>query len=120
MRGYRTPAPPLRGGPRDSLCDDDEVGKDVDPFVRRRHCPHELWLALDLDSYIVGDGDLEEERENNKAWKQWKGRYYDSDRFTLRVSWPGSVSRRPSRKLSLALNKWKILDVIMTLTCDPC
>jgi hypothetical protein len=45
----RTPAP-LTGAPNDPLCDDDE---DVHPF-KRRPCPHELWLALDLDAN--GDG----------------------------------------------------------------
>ena len=79
----RTPAP-LGGGPSDSLYDDDN-DDDVHPFVRRR-CPHELWLALDLDSY------LEEKREDDKTWK-WKGyHYHHYDRFTLRVSWPASVS----------------------------
>ncbi|KAI0299907.1 hypothetical protein BC826DRAFT_994024 [Russula brevipes] len=61
----RTPAP-LTGAPNDPLCDDDE---DVHPF-KRRPCPHELWLALDLDAN--GDG--------NSAWDNWKG----YDRFTLR------------------------------------
>lgn len=97
VRGYRRPALlGEEGRGRESLCDDDEVGKEVDPFVRR-HCPHELWLALDMDSYIVGDGDLGDDREDNKAWKKWIGRYYHSDQFTLRVSWAGSVSRRRRR-----------------------
>ena len=75
----RTPAP-LRGGPRDSLCEDDDEDKALHPSVRRP-CPHELWLALDLD------GDLDDGERNGNA--AWKGRY---DRYTLRVSWPASVS----------------------------
>ena len=114
----RTPAPaPLRRGPRDSLCDEDEVGNDVHPFMRR-HCPHELWLALDLDSFFVGDGEREDEREDKKAWK-WKGHYNDR-RFTLRVSWPASVSRPvPQLPLALTLTMEIAWDHTQTLTCDP-
>jgi len=82
---------PLRGSRHDSLCDDDEDEKDVDPFMRRI-CPHELWLALDLDGDIVGHG--EEKRGGDVAWK---GHY---DRFTLRVSWPASVSLPNRQTLS--------------------
>ena len=78
----RTPAP-LRGSRHDSLCDDDEDEKDVDPFARQI-CPHELWLALDLDGDFVGHG---EGKGGSSA--AWKGLY---NRFTLRVSWPASVS----------------------------
>ena len=68
---------PLSG----SLCgDDDDDGEDVHPF-KRRPCPYELWLALDLD----GDGEDKGDREIHTAWKSY-------DRFTLRVSWPASVS----------------------------
>ena len=45
-------------------------------------CQHDLWLVLDLD----GDGQNEHEHRNgDSAWKRY-------DRFTLRVSWPASVS----------------------------
>ena len=88
----RTPAP-LRVSRQDPLCDDDEYERDVDPFMRQI-CPHELWLALDLDGDIVGHG--EREGGGNAAWK---GHY---DRFTLRVSWPASVSS-PNRQTFLPL-----------------
>jgi hypothetical protein len=45
-------------------------------------CPHDLWLVLDLD----GDRKNGYEHSNeDSAWKSY-------DRFTLRVSWPASVS----------------------------
>jgi len=81
----RTPAP-IRGGPRNSLCHEDDE-EDVHPFMRC-DCPHELWLALDLDGDLVRDRDnFDGNREDDRAWK-WKGHSYD--RFTLRVSWPAS------------------------------
>ena len=53
---YITPAP------RDAPCADADV---------LNECPHDLWLALDLD--------------HGGSWTHY-------DRFTLRVSWPASVS----------------------------
>src|SRR5712675_3665421 len=77
----RVPAP-LPGDLRDSLCGDSE---DVHPF-KRRPCPHELWLALDLDGRGNGDRDGDRGRDDeNLGWKTYH-------RFTLRVSWPASVS----------------------------
>lgn len=76
----RIPAPLLDPGAplSDSLCDNDE---DAMNLLRGNsnppHCPHDLWFVLDLD----GDG-----RNGDLAtWKNY-------DRFTLRVSWPASVS----------------------------
>ena len=86
----RTPAP-FPGSRQDPLCDNDEYEKDVDPFMRRI-CPHELWLALDLDGDTIGHG--EGKGGSNAAWK---GHY---DRFTLRVSWPASVSSPKRQTLS--------------------
>jgi hypothetical protein len=81
----RIPAPLLSAGASpDPLCDNDE---DVmDPFMLLLRssppCPHDLWLMLDLD----GDGQNGHEHRSGKAaWKSY-------DRFTLRVSWPASVS----------------------------
>ena len=48
--------------PRDAPCTDTNVPNE---------CPHDLWLALDLD--------------HDATWTHY-------DRFTLRVSWPASVS----------------------------
>jgi hypothetical protein len=44
------------------------------------HCPHDLWFVLDLD----GDG-RNGHNGDVAAWKNY-------DQFTLRVSWPASVS----------------------------
>jgi hypothetical protein len=65
------------GAPLDPSCDTDE---DVmDPFMGSSPpCPHDLWIVLDLD----GDG---QNGRGKSAWKSY-------DRFTLRVSWPASVS----------------------------
>jgi hypothetical protein len=114
----RTPAP-LRGGPHDALCVDEVGKKYVHPFARR-DCPHEFWVALDLDSYLVGDGDLEERREDNNKARRWKGYHYD--RFTLRVSWPASVSRPvPSQPIpQLSFFGFDIeSNGVHALTCDP-
>jgi hypothetical protein len=76
----RIPAPLLDAGapPSDPLCDNDE---DAMNLLRGSsnlpHCPHDLWLVLDLD----GDG----RHGDLGAWNNY-------DRFTLRVSWPASVS----------------------------
>ena len=82
----RTPAPLLgAGAPPNSLCDNAEDV--VNSFILLSHssrpaCPHDLWLVLDLD----GDGKNGYEHSNgDSAWKSY-------DRFTLRVSWPASVS----------------------------
>jgi hypothetical protein len=57
------------GSTHNPLCDDDD--DDVLSLFERRRvlCPHDLWLALDLDG---------------EEWTKY-------DRFTLRVSWPASV-----------------------------
>jgi len=71
----------------------------------RRPCPHELWLALDLD------GDLDDgKRDGNAAWK---GRY---DRYTLRVSWPASVSFPTDRHFPLLEKKKKEQSAVDTAT----
>ncbi|KAI0253289.1 hypothetical protein BJV78DRAFT_226556 [Lactifluus subvellereus] len=66
-------AAPL-GIPHNPLCDADNNGDDMLSFFERRRklCPHDLWLALDLDG-------------EDAAWANY-------DWFTLRVSWPASHS----------------------------
>jgi hypothetical protein len=79
----RIPAPLLDAGapPSDPLCDNDE---DVMNLLRGSsnppHCPHDLWIVLDLD-----DDGRHGHNGDMAAWKNY-------DRFTLRVSWPASVS----------------------------
>jgi hypothetical protein len=88
----RIPAPVSEAGapPSDPLCYNDE---DAMNLLRGSsnppHCPHDLWFVLDLDGN-GRHGDL-------AAWKHY-------DRFTLRVSWPASVS---PLTISLLLNKKK-------------
>ena len=64
--------------PSDPLCDNDEVAINLlRGSSKLPHCPRDLWFELDLD----GDG-----RHGHLAtWKNY-------NRFTLRVSWPASVS----------------------------
>ncbi len=73
----RIPAP-LLDAHSDPLCDEDVM----DPFsgTSNLQCPYDLWLVLDLDS----DG----RHGHNGDSAEWK----TYDRFTLRVSWPASVS----------------------------
>jgi hypothetical protein len=79
----RIPAPLLDAGapPSDPLCDNDE---DAMNLLRGSsnppHCPHDLWIVLDLD-----DDGRHGHNGDMAAWKNY-------DRFTLRVSWPASVS----------------------------
>ena len=67
-------APP----PSDPLCDNDEDSMNLlHGSSNPPRCPHDLWVVLDLDGG--------ERHGSNGAWKNY-------DRFTLRVSWPASVS----------------------------
>ena len=79
----RIPAPLLDAGapPSDPLCDNEQDAMNLlRGSSKLPHCPHDLWVLLDLD----GD----EWYGHNGVLALWK----NYDRFTLRVSWPASVS----------------------------
>ena len=63
--------------PSDPLCDNEDSMNLLHGSSNPPRCPHDLWVVLDLDGG--------ERHGSNEAWKNY-------DRFTLRVSWPASVS----------------------------
>ena len=100
------PVPLLNAGapPSNPLCDNDEdamnllLGSSNPP-----HCPHDLWFMLDLD----GDGQY----GHNRDLGTWNG----YDRFTLRVSWPASVSPHNHYVLTEHLERKKKYPVKVSL-----
>ena len=92
------------GAPPDPLCGyDEEVMNSfmLSPHSSSPPCPHDLWLVLDLD----GDGQNRPEHSNgDSAWKS-------HSRFTLKVSWPASVSPPLHALQTVLLNKIFILSL---------
>jgi hypothetical protein len=90
------PLPDVGAPPSDPLCDNDE---DAMNLLRGSsnppHCPHDLWLVLDLGYGRHGHNvDL-------GAWKNY-------NRFTVRVFWLASVSPLTMTLLLNILKKKKV------------
>jgi len=64
-QGYWNVDPALLDTPLQQVCESETAITPANPFS----CPHELWLALDLD---------------DESWMAYS-------KFTLRLSWPASV-----------------------------